>query len=188
MSNIRFSSGAASVAVSMPDIGRKLLERLRGGVPARLLAVAEEVAQDARRDWYGPQGVRRVTGQTGDIRAQAIISESDVRIRVFSTDTRKDKKGRPAVAFVRRPGSLSLVPIEIDKAAYTAGKASAKPEMFFHARKDEPPFVQKGKFYKLAPNPQAGDGKYLFQVLVRAPFKAKINKAVNQIKKEIING
>ena len=88
MSNIRFSTGAASVAVSMPDIGRKLLERLRGGAPARLLAVAEEVAQDARRDWYGPQGVRRVTGRTGDIQAQAIISESEVRIRVFSTDTR----------------------------------------------------------------------------------------------------
>jgi hypothetical protein len=172
----------------MPDIGRKLLERLRGGAPAQLLAVAEQVAQDARRDWYGPQGVRRVTGRTGDIQAEAIISESEVRVRVFSTDTRKDKRGRPAVAFVRRPGSLSLVPIEIDKAAYTVGKASPKPELFFHARKADPPSVQAGKFYKLVPNPQAGDGKYLFQVLVRAPFKSRINKAVNKIRKDVIHG
>ena len=187
MSAIRFSSGAASVSMSA-DIGRKLLETLQKGVPARLLAVAEQVAQDARRDWYGPQGVRKVTGQSGDIRATAIISETDVQIRVGSTDTRKDKKGRPAVAFVRRPGALSLSPVEIDKAAYLAGKKGPKPDSFFHAKKDSPPLVKAGKFYELKSNPLAGDGKSLFQVLVRAPFNARMKAEIKAISKEIVNG
>lgn len=187
MSEVRFSSGAASVSMNA-DIGRKLLERLQKGIPAQLLHEAEQVAADARATWYGPQGVRRITGQSGDIRATAIISETDVQIRVGSADTRKDKRGRPAVAFVRRPGALSLSPVEIDKATYLAGKKGAKPDSFFHAKKDSPPLVKAGLFYELKSNPLAGDGKFLFQVFVRAPFNSRMKAAIARISKEIVNG
>lgn len=165
----RYSMGGVTVTLDgdLERFVRRALDAAAGETVRILETAAEEVAGQARAEWYGSDGVRRLTGRTGDIQVVTTVSDDEVRVSVTSTT-------RDAL-YVHRPGPLSTVAVEIDKATYERGKNGRRASLYFHARADQPGRkVKAGRYYELRPNPDAGDGKYLVPELIRKPVKLKI--------------
>ena len=102
------------------------------------------------------------------------VSDKEVRVSVGSADTSK-------ALYVHRPGVLSQAATEITKAEYDARKSKAGRSNavaaggVFKARKDDKKYgITKDRYYAVAMNPKASDGKFLLTELIRKPMKLKI--------------
>lgn len=88
----RYTDGGVTVTLNgdLEAFVRKALEASVGGCLAIMEKEAETIAAAARRDWYSPTGVTRVTGKGGDIVALTTVdtAKGEVRVSVGSTDTR----------------------------------------------------------------------------------------------------
>lgn len=210
MSITRFTDGDATVTLTGLDE-----EFVRGAVAAAIGAVlttmedgGEEVAGEARREWYGPNGVTKETGLSGDIQCITTVdlSKSEVRVSIGSVDSRvvqayKKKndgtaddatrqvggKSKPVVAFVHRPGPYALVKVEVTAEEYwkTAKDMRANfkplpanPKTGFAGDKGAGPFVWKI-------SPKASDGKYLLAELVRKPAARMVARITPQLGRDI---
>lgn len=113
MAVTRISSGSATVVLDAPDAAwvREAVSRAMGGALRALEAEAERVAADARREWYGPNGVERETGRSGDIQVVTTVdtAASEVRVGIGSADTRK-AGGKPVPVYVHRRWGKGLEP------------------------------------------------------------------------------
>ena len=179
MNVTRYTNGAGTVILTgdLQAFARAALVQATNGAIHVMEAAAEEVRAAAEEVWY--HQVDRETGQSGALAVVTTVDEArgEVRVTVGSTDPRKDKRGRPAVAFIHRPRALSTVAREITRAEYEVIKARDRVEAatVFHARFDDPHAgVKAGLYYRKKGNPDASDGKVLLQELIRKPMRAKI--------------
>lgn len=90
MSTIRVRVGNTSATITGLDAAtiRAMVERATGGAVKLLEDALEPVAANARREWYGPNGVNRETGKSGDIQVVTTvdIAKAEARVSVGSTD------------------------------------------------------------------------------------------------------
>jgi hypothetical protein len=111
----RYTEGGVTVTLDGADevMVRQLLEGALGGCLAVMEREAEAVALAARREWYGPTGVTRITGKGGDIVALTTVdtAKDEVRVSVGSTDdrtVRAYKKGNGRNTIERTPSGRDV--------------------------------------------------------------------------------
>lgn len=150
-----------------------------GGETVRQMQLeAQMVADKARADWYGPEGVTRQTGLSGDIVVTTTVSPSEVRVGVGSSDTRR-AGGRFVAMFVRRPGRLALTPKQVTRGEWWAWKKAGKP-------------VGKGgtpdgaDWTILEASDAASDGANLMTLFVRRPMTARMRKLPDALREAIL--
>lgn len=177
----RYRDGAATITLTgdLEAWVRGAANQATSGFFDVAIPAAEELAGVARAAWY--REVERETGESGkiDVVATIDVGRSLASVSIGSLDTRKDKRGRPAVAFIHRPRALALAPVEISEGEYNRRKAAGGTEadLCFHARVNQPgSIVQKGRYYRLDKSAAASDGKLMIQVHIRAPTKALVTK------------
>ena len=167
MSKTVFADG--SVRVELDDglerLAMSMLSAAERETVALLRREAEAAADEARAAWYGPGGVTRKTGRSGDIVAIVTLDtgRGEVRASVGSTDTRTER-GKPVAALVHRPGPLSLVTRKATHADFESGKAKHSP----------PGKRLPGYGVVTEHNPKASDGKNLMVELVRKPYLRRV--------------
>lgn len=173
----RYTDGAVTVTLDdgLDRFVRGLLSKAERATVAVLEEEGRAVADAARREWYGPNGVTRETGLSGQIVAVTTIDSArgEVRVSVGSTDTRKaGKSGKPVPLFVHRPGLASEELVEVSHAEYWATPNASRRQY---------PKV-------LRPNPNAGDGKFLVPELLRKPLRARVKIMAGKIATHITGG
>ena len=168
-----------------------------GGAIDLLTATLQPIATSASNEWYGPQGVQKVTGQSGRIEVVSTVdvAKGVVRVSVGSTDTRTASKGTrfktttgedrqrqggaPVPAFVHRPY------------ASTTQRKAVTREQFFNAPKelrvgiakkdwDYLP-IKKGDWVIIEVIPAKGDGKTLLPIYVNRPGKAAVQGKLTEL-------
>ena len=132
MSTVRVKSGNTSATVTGLDAAviRRMIERGTSGAVRILEEALEPVAANARREWYGPNGVERETGKSGDIQVVTTIdlNRSEVRVSIGSTDDRKaGKTNKPVPVFVHQPWGTSLTPRRVSQPEWGAWKGRGLP-------------------------------------------------------------
>lgn len=176
----RHRAGTVTVSVSGFD---EWLDRILVAAQEEAKAVlddeATKIVQSARAAWYGPDGVERETGRSGDIVKGAPEStRSAIRIFVGSTDTRVAGKSRkPIPYFVHRPRATSTVSTEVSRATwyatpdYRRGPIMLGDEVYRPREGVRVPAASL-RYLIHADNPTAGDGKYLVPELLTKPTRA----------------
>lgn len=177
MAVTRYRSGDVTVTV---DDG---LDRwLRG-----LLSIAEretvrlleeraaKLALEARAAWYGPDGVERETGQSGDIVTVTTFDAGRgvVRVSIGSADSRT-AGGKPVAVYVHQARATSLVKKTVSRAEWYATPSKRRGPIF---RGDAVYRPAAGatvpeallRYTVHASNPKARQGKFLLVELVRKP-------------------
>lgn len=182
MAVIRWREGAVSASITMDQqvFLRAAVSKITGGLLEALEAEAEKVAAHARQEWYGPNGVREVTGKSGDIQVVTTVSEHEVRVSVGSTDTRRvqtkrrdgrEFAGKPVVVYVHRPGPLAMRRVEVTRERWF--RALRDGRRVFRAPLEGEGSDDAGRgWFLLESDPRANDGKFLLTELVRKPVLA----------------
>ena len=174
---LRFREGNVTTVLhgDLKGFVRAALTAAAGAVVEVLEAEARVVQQAARADWYGPNGVTRETGASGQIEVVTTVSATEVRVGLLSTDERRTNKGLLAYV-MRRPSRLSLVRKEVTNAEWWATpkamRANYKPRRAGRGNEADPPGV--GPFVYV-PNPKASDGKQMMGEVVRKPFTVRFS-------------
>lgn len=182
MGTTRYTDGNVTVTLDdgLEKLVRRSLEAVAGETVRILEAAAEDVAGTAREAWYdveGGRGVHKRTGRSGRVEVVTTVSDSEVRVSVGSTDLERAK-------YIHRPGRLSTVAVEIDKATYYEAKRKGGPSasLVFHAKKDDKDAgVEAGRYYKKTGSPDASDGRYLLVELLRKPGQARIKAVLPEL-------
>jgi hypothetical protein len=124
----RYRDGGATVTLT-GDLEAWAERAIRGAAGDAVDVVRAElqtVANAAEAKWYGPQGVRRQTGRSGDMDVVTTIDAGRgiIRVSVGSTDTRTvGKRGAPLAAFVHRAKSTKTL---LPEFVFKPGKAAIK--------------------------------------------------------------
>ena len=166
-----------SVVVAIGDDLQRFVDGLVARVETSAIKVlrkeCDRVASEARAAWYGPKGVNRETGKSGDIRVieTVDIGRGEIRFSVGSTDTRLAGT-KPLPVVIHRPGRLSTVLVACTPAAWYAA-----PEPLRGPWLPGPPKVPQ----LFRHNPAASDGKFLLTEMVRKPMRAAAKTAAAQI-------
>lgn len=160
---------------------RAIFETMVRAASAEVIDAFEPVATRARAEWYGPNGVKRRTGASGDVIVTAAIATdlSSVTVAVGSTDTKIVKgangRARPRATAIHRPGVFARERVELTKDEYfrrwRLNKEGKQKSTVWQDKKT-------GKYYGYAPAQNAGDGAYLLPKLVNVPARAAL-KAIN---------
>lgn len=132
MASTRYTDGMATVTLDegMARFVRAAMSRAEAAAVAVLETHAEELAATARREWYGPEGVDRETGKSGDIQVVTTVdaARGTVRVSIGSTDDRKGgKTNKPLVAFVHRPWGSSLRAKAVERGEWYAWQRKGLP-------------------------------------------------------------
>ena len=165
---------SATMTIPMDVIIRQVADACTGGAVSVISKLGEEVAGNARRAWYGPGGLRRVTGKSGNIVSRTVITTEMVRVSDGSTDLRTSG-GKPLVVFFH--------PARFRKRQVTHAEFWAAPERLqanYHPRRGD---VGAGPFI-WETNSDAKPG-FLLQTLVRAPLKARVLAAMPELRVRI---
>jgi hypothetical protein len=186
MGSLRYSEGGVTVTLDgteMEDLVRRALDAAAGETVRVMEAAAQEVANDAQRDWYAAgTGVTRRTGRSGNITVITTVSDDEVRVSVGSTDTDLVRNARgalaPRAAVVRRPGPLSLVDELVDQGTWWEWKKARKPV-------GKPGTAGEKNWTIRVPNPNASDGKFLVQELIRKPMRVKVRVVTPELGRAI---
>ena len=197
--SVIWKEGGASVTLS-GDLAAWATQAMRdatGGAIDLLTATLQPIATSASNEWYGPQGVQKVTGQSGRIEVVSTVdvAKGVVRVSVGSTDTRTASKGTrfktttgedrqrqggaPVPAFVHRPY------------ASTTQRKAVTREQFFNAPKElrvgiakkdwEYLPIKKGDWVIIEVIPAKGDGKTLLPIYVNRPGKAAVQGKLTEL-------
>lgn len=190
--SLRYSDGSVTVSLDgseMEAIVRRALDAAGGETLRMMEAAAEEVAANARSDWYAPgTGVTRKTGKSGDVQVVTTVSDTEVRVSVGSTDAEM-VGSKPRAVLIHRPGRLSTRLVEITDAEYRRAKEQGgiPAKMVFRSRRDDPKKgVKKGLCYRSEHNPLASDGKFLVPALIRSPMSIKVKAIAPELARAII--
>lgn len=164
----RYREGDAVVVID-GDLERFVLEAAtkatNGALPV-MQGAAEEIAADARRQWY--LLVDRETGMGGDIRVVTTIQPDKARVSVGSTDRRTGgKSGKARVLFVHEPYALSTIERKATAAEYHARRSAGLGP------------AEAGTLD--VPNPKAGRGRFLVPTLITGPMKKRLKPLVIEL-------
>jgi hypothetical protein len=170
----RYRDGEATVTLTgdLEAFVRAAVTAASGGVVETMERAAEEVAAQARRQWYAPAtGVTRRTGASGQLDVITTVTHDEVRVSVGSTDTRlvRNARGRmvPRASVIQRPGPLSQADEYVTQGEWWAWKKSGRP-VGKHGTKGKADWIIH------VPSDNASDGAFLVPELVRKPMTAKI--------------
>jgi hypothetical protein len=165
----------------LEDFVRGLVARTESAVIRQTREAAEEVARSARAAWYGPNGVTRKTGRSGQIvvRESIDISAGTITISVGSADTRT-AGNKPVPVYVHRPKRTSAIQVPCTPDEWYAAASSLRAPW-----RDGP--VGRTP-YLYAPNPKASDGKHLLVETVKKPMKKRIRRISRDIAREVARG
>ncbi|NBV19947.1 hypothetical protein [Janthinobacterium sp.] len=170
----RYTNGAVTVTLDdgIDQFVRSMLSAAETESLAVLEAEAEAIAAQARREWYGPDGVTRRTGKSGDIVAVSTFDTvaGEVRVTVGSTDTRTER-GKPVAALVHRPTATSKIIRPAKQADFDAGRAQHSP----------PGQKLKNHGIVVESNPKASDGKQLMVEFVRRPVTRRLRALIPKL-------
>lgn len=140
--------------------------------------VLEPVAEAARREWYGPNGVKRNTGRSGNVIVTETIDvrSNEVRVAVGSTDTRlvkgNDGRSRPRATAIHRPGALSMDWQKVSDSEYWRMYRQNEKlgRSVYKIRHDK----KTGEHWAKKQTDRSSDGAYLLQVYIMKPGRAAL--------------
>ena len=182
--SVVYKENSSSIALSgdLAAWAERAMRDATGGAVDILIATLQPIADAASAGWYGPNGVQRVTGQSGKI---AVISTIDankgvVRVSVGSTDTRKaGKKGAPVPVFVHRPYAATTQLKAVTRDQFYAAPPSTRVGV---AKKDNDAIpLKKGDWIIRVVSPRASDGKTLLPIYVNRPGKAAVQSKLTEL-------
>lgn len=204
-----WKEGGASVTLS-GDLAAWATQAMRdatGGAIDLLTATLQPIATNASNEWYGPQGVQKVTGQSGRIEVVSTVdvAKGVVRVSVGSTDTRTAKKGTrfqtqsgedrqrqggaPVPAFVHRPFPSKHLAVTARDFVSGQRRGVTRQEFFAVpeerrvgiAKKDwEYLPIKKGDWI-IIEEPKRGDGKTLLPIYVNRPAKLAVQGKLTEL-------
>lgn len=177
----RYSDGGVTVTLDggLEEWMRSLLSAAETETVRVIEDAADAEARKSEDAWYGPGGVTRRTGRSGEIKRVTIFSPGEVRVSVGSTDQRIDsQKKKLTPLYVRRPGPLSLIDKYVTQGEWWAWKEARKPVGKAGSK-------GKSDWVIRVPNPKASDGKFLMVELVRKPVTAMIKAIAPDIAQAI---
>ena len=179
-----WKEGGVSVTLS-GDLDAWATQAMRdatGGAIDILTEALQPVASTASAEWYGPQGVSRVTGQSGRIEVVSTIdvAKGVVRVSVGSTDTRvAGKKNAPVPAFVHRPYAATTELKAVTREQFFAAPKSTRVGV---AKKDNDSIrVKKGDWIIRVVSSRASDGKTLLPIYVNRPGKEAVQGKLTEL-------
>lgn len=180
---IRVTQGAATVVIGgeLEDFVRGLVQRSETATIRALRESSDKVVRDAESAWYGPGGVQRRTGQSGDIDAveSVDVARGELRVSVGSTDDRR-AGNKPVPVFVHRPRRTSMLVVDC-----TPDEWYALPKSLRRPWRTGP----SGKVAQRAiANPKASDGKFLLQELVKGPMRKEVKRIAAELGEDIARG
>jgi hypothetical protein len=169
MSAIRYRDGGVSIEIphDLRAWAESAIKTAAGEAIGIVRAELEAVARQAEADWYGPAGVERRTGQSGQMEVTTTIDarRGVIRVTVGSSDPRRvGKKALAPAAYVHRPGPNPVALKVVTEAEYFAAPASTR---YCRAKRD-------GKSWKV-PSPEIKAGDYVVQVAGRASDGKKLS-------------
>jgi hypothetical protein len=201
MSTLRYSDGMATVTLdgALEAFVRSALSTVERSALAVMEEHADELAATARREWYGPAGVDRETGKSGDIQVVTTVdgARGIVRVSIGSTDTRKaGKTSKPLAAFVHQPWGSALRAKAVTREQWWEWRNTGAPVLpppddawwagVKNGRRNGEG-LKKGVWYIQTTGPAEGkelaaQGKgYLIQTLVRTPAKGMATKLAPEL-------
>ena len=201
VSTMRYSDGMATVTLdgALEAFVRSALSTVERAALAVMEDHAAELAATARREWYGPSGVDRETGKSGDIQVVTTVNAARgiVRVSIGSTDTRKaGKTSKPLAAFVHQPWGSSLRAKAVTREEWFAWRRSGAPVLpppddgwwssATNGRRNGEG-LKRGVWYIQTTGAAEGkelatNGKgYLIQTLVRTPAKSMATKLAPEL-------
>ncbi len=182
MTSRRFTAGGVAVELDngLEAFIEQALASAETAAIRALRAHANAVAAEAERDWYGPKGVQRRTGLSGQmaVRESIDLTKGEITFSVGSTDTRR-ANGKPVPVFVRRPGRTSTVLKVVTTREYFAAPVAMRGPWLPGPPKTPQLFV---------PNPAASDGKLLISELLRKPMRKRVKAIVQDMAAELRRG
>lgn len=176
-----FTSGSVTVSLdgALDAFVRDVLARTEGVIVKEMRAKAEDVAATARSRWYGPAGVKRVTGRSGDVQVveKVDIDKGEIRISIGSTDTRLAVNGRPLPVYIHRPGRFATdLVVCSTREWYGAPKSMRGP--WLETLPTKTPQIFR-------PSEAASDGKFLLQEFVGKPGRALVKEMATRLAAQI---
>lgn len=176
-----FTSGDVTLKLdgALARFAESLLKSAETSTVREMRELAGEVRDTARREWYGPRGVMRRTGKSGDIEVveKVDLTSGSVTFAVGSTDERTSG-GKPVPVFVRTPGPLSMVKVQVTHAEYWAAHPSQRANYYPIPGRD--PRGSTGPFV-WREHPKRGNRKALLTTLVKTPTKKAMRKLAEDI-------
>jgi hypothetical protein len=152
------------------------------GAAAEVAAILEPVAVKARAEWYGPQGVVKRTGLSGQIEVitTANLDKGVVTVSVGSTDTRTAGKTRALVpSFVHRPKNNATDIKSVTREEFFRAPASTRLGIARVARPAQG--IKAGDWMIRVFSPRASDGKTLLPIYVNKPAKEAVGAKTIEI-------
>lgn len=170
-----YTRGSVTVGVTGDLAGfvTALADSATQGLVAALRAVAEEVVAKAEDDWYGPTGVTRRTGKSGQFVIRTAISPTQVKMSLYPEEQ--------YAFFVHRRGALSLRP-----KFFLPG--TGRKEWAEATKRGLPTGREKGgqrRWIVYEPHPKASDGAYLWQEFMAKPFKLAMKRLPEKFRKQL---
>lgn len=167
------------------------------GASAEVAAILEPVAAQARAEWYGPQGVVKRTGLSGqiDVIVTANLDKGIVTVSIGSTDMRVSSKGTrrvrkdesvtqrqagaPIPAFVHRPGRTARELKAVTREEFFRTSPSLRVGVARVAKPAQN--IKPGDWVIRVLSPRASDGKTLLPIYVNRPAKDAVGAKTIQI-------
>ena len=152
------------------------------GASAEVAAILEPVAAQARAEWYGPQGVVKRTGLSGqiDVITTANLDKGIVTVSIGSTDTRQAGKTRALVpSFVHRPGRTARELKSVTREEFFRTSPSLRVGVARVAKPAQG--IKPGDWVIRVLSPRASDGKTLLPIYVNKPAKDAVGAKTIQI-------
>lgn len=183
-----FTNGDVTVSLDggLESFVSGLMERAETETVRRTRELAREVRDEAAREWYGPNGVMKRTGKSGEIEVveRVDLRSGEVTFAVGSTDDRRSG-GKPVPVFVRRPGPLSTVKVQVTHEQYWAAtpaeRANYRPIPGRDPKDSTGPFLWR-------PHPKRGDRRALLNELVKKPAKKRIRQLAREVGEGVSRG
>jgi hypothetical protein len=181
LARVVYGGGGVTVAVSgtLERTLRAAYTAATKGIATAIESIVDEVAEDARDDWYD-----QVDKRSGDSQ-ESITSEMRITTDKVTGIVYATKK---STYMIKRPGPLSVKsssrlanPQVYWEVRDFYRKNGQMPTGFTFARLDEngdPIGVRR-----IRPNPKASDGKNMWLENVKKPGKKRINQQISTIRK-----
>ena len=184
MSAIRYKDGGVTISLDgdLAKWAEAAVQQAAGAAIDIVRAELDAVASSAEASWYGPQGVQRVTGKSGQMAVTTTIDAAKgvIRVTVGSSDDRRvGKKALAPAAYVHRAERLATELQVVTREQFLSAPQSTRVG---RARRASTITGAKvGDYLIRIASPRASDGKKLSPLFVFAPGKRAITAALPKI-------
>lgn len=172
-----YREGGVSVTLTgdLEEWIRRAVREAVGDVVTELERTMQTVADQAEAQWYGADGVQRVTGLSGDFGVTTTINVTRglIRVSVGSTDERVTDGRIPLPRVIHRAGPFATRTVAVTLAEYEA----APPSIRRGQAKRASSRIKVGDWL-IAEARKGNDGKKILPIFVGAPGKAALRASI----------